>query len=974
MPNQDDHPEPPVSATGSERGPAWFRRVGLDVRSGECAVCLLLFAVHFLLLAFQYVGKSLRQSSYIDALGAEQLPGVYLAVALLSYPVLLLYGRLVRVFRLDRLLAGLTLLSALVTAGFGFWFRHAAEAGGLALASIALYLWTAVVAILLVSLFWSLSSHVLDARQARRLFGFLGAGGLLGSIAGGQAARWGSHFAGASGALFLGAGLLVLCSFAALLFGRRFGARCEQTEDEVPAVPVGGEPDEQVDVALRSAKEGMGTVLRSRYLRRVSLLMLLAATVAQVVDLQFGWAVERATETLHQRTAAFGNLYSVMGLAAFVFQLLATARIHRRLGVGFALRVLPITNGLGAAAFLGAAVFAPAFVLPVLWVVKAAENGLRYSLDQSTRELLFVPVPESRRPRAKAFVDVFVQRAAKGLAAVLLLSVTFGWISVPATAWIALLCVAAWLAILGTLQRHYVAGFREGLVRRLLSGQSTGDLPLDLRLDLRDSETLETLVAGLGSSDDREVKHSVELLDVHGRGRLVPPLMLAHDAADVRLAVLGVLRRGQRHEAEPWVERLLADPEPPVRVAAIRTLAALSSEDLRGPMEARLNDPDPRVRAVAASYLATLDDPDLLSLADSSLADMMADADPDVRIEASRALGELDEPHFQTGIVQLLYDPDVRVVRATLGAVRDRTERCSGNPIYMPTVISLLHRRRLKHEAREALAAYGEMAIPALRHFLLDSQEPIWVRRGLPKTIARIGGDQALRVLTEALGVADSFQRRKVVEALTSLCSSGDRCPDPAVLDDRIGAECRECLRHQLDLWSLEAFSSRDALKREPGHLLPRLLSDRLARQKDLVFALLALRHPGSDVATARSGLRSKRSAVRAHALEYLDNLLSGEVRQWILALIDDVVRSERQKLAQRLFGLEAESPHDTLRRLATRRTAGDADAAWLTAAALHFIQDRGVEELSPLIRRAAERDRDALVQETAGVLLRQAA
>ncbi|MDA8016414.1 MAG: HEAT repeat domain-containing protein [Thermoanaerobaculia bacterium] len=941
----------------------WFRRFGLDVRAGECAVCWLLFAVHFLLLAFQYVGKSLRQSSFIDALGAEQLPGVYLAVALLSYPVLLLYGRLVRVFRLDRLLAVLTLLAALVTAGFGEWFRRTGNGEGLALAATALYLWTAVVAILLVSLFWSLSSHVFNARQARRLFGFLGAGGLLGSIVGGQVARLGSLWSGASGALFLGSALLLSGSFLALLFGRRFGARCEQeAEDEVPAAPVGGDPDEQVDVQLRAAREGMGTVLRSGYLRRVSLLMLLAATVAQVVDLQFGWAVERATETLHQRTAIFGNLYSVMGLAAFVFQLLFTSRIHRRLGVGFALRVLPVTNGLGAAAFLGAAFFAPAFVLPVLWLVKAAENGLRYSLDQATRELLFVPVPARRRPRAKAFVDVFVQRVAKGLAALLLLSVTFGWISVPATAWLALGCVVAWLAILGTLQRHYVAGFREGLVQRLLSGQTE-----ELHLDLRDGKTLETLVAGLGSADNREVKHSVELLDAHGRGHLVPPLMLAHDAPGVRLEVLRVLRRGQRRDAEPWVERLLADPEPAVRVSAIRTLAALSTEDLRKPMEARLQEPDPRVRAVAVSYLATLDDPDLLSLADSSLADMMADRDPEVRIEAARALGELDEPRFQTGMVQLLYDPDDRVVRAALGAVRDRTQRTGGNPIYMPTVISLLHRRRLKHEAREALAAYGEMAIPALRHFLLDPQEPIWVRRGLPKTIARVGGEQALRVLTEALVVADSFQRRKVVEALTSMCGSGRLCPDPNVLEDRIGAECREYLRHQLDLWSLESLGVR-------SHLLPRLLSDRRNRQEQLVFGLLALRHPSHDVATAHRGLGSVRTSVRAHALEYLDNLMNGEVRQWVLALVDDVSRDDRIKTAQRLFGLEAEPPGNTLRRLARRRSTGDADAAWLTAAALHFIQEYRVEELNALIRRAAERDRDPLVQETAGVLLRELA
>ena len=182
-------------------------------------------------------------------------------------------------------------------------------------------------------------------------------------------------------------------------------------------------------------------------------------------------------------------------------------------------------------------------------------------------------------------------------------------------------------------------------------------------------------------------------------------------------------------------------------------------------------------------------------------------------------------------------------------------------------------------------------------------------------------------------------------------------------------------MRHRLDLWSLEVWKrSGHGLAQLPPHLLQRLLSDRLERQKDLVFGLLALRHPDRDVVTARRGLRSERAAVRAHAVEYLDNLMAGEVRQWVLALIDDVPRAERIKLAQRLFALEAESPRDTLRRLATQRVAGDSDAAWLTAAALHFIQDHSVDELNPLIRRAAERDRDALVQETAGVLLRQAA
>ena len=128
-------------------------------------------------------------------------------------------------------------------------------------------------------------------------------------------------------------------------------------------------------------------------------------------------------------TGGFGNLYVLMSASAFVFQLLFTSRIHRRLGIGFAMRVLPIAMLLGTSGiFLAVAVF-PGILLNVCRLLKIGENGLRYSLDQATRELLFFPVPAGVRLKAKAYIDVFVQRSAKAGAGILLLPVTFGWAS-----------------------------------------------------------------------------------------------------------------------------------------------------------------------------------------------------------------------------------------------------------------------------------------------------------------------------------------------------------------------------------------------------------------------------------------------------------------------------------------------------------------------------------------------------------------
>ena len=78
-------------------------------------------------------------------------------------------------------------------------------------------------------------------------------------------------------------------------------------------------------------------------------------------------------------------------------------------------------------------------------MLKIGENGLRYSLDQATRELLFFPVPSTPRLKAKAYIDVFVQRSGKAGAALLLIPVTFGILSPVQAGWISLVLIVLWL-------------------------------------------------------------------------------------------------------------------------------------------------------------------------------------------------------------------------------------------------------------------------------------------------------------------------------------------------------------------------------------------------------------------------------------------------------------------------------------------------------------------------------------------------
>ena len=156
----------PNTVENEPAGQRLWRRLGVDVRPGEGAITALLFVSLFLVINFQYIAKTVRQSTFVDSLGATRLPWVYLAVALCSYPLLRLYTRFADRISRHRLITATCLLVSIGTAGF--WWAYGYDA---AWVPVAFYVWTSIAFVMTVSQFWSYANHILDARQAKRLFG-----------------------------------------------------------------------------------------------------------------------------------------------------------------------------------------------------------------------------------------------------------------------------------------------------------------------------------------------------------------------------------------------------------------------------------------------------------------------------------------------------------------------------------------------------------------------------------------------------------------------------------------------------------------------------------------------------------------------------------------------------------------------------------------------------------------------------------
>ena len=932
--------------------------LGVDVREGEGGIAALLFLFFFMAITFQYVSKAVRQSKFLDSLGVEMLPVVWLILAFCAIPIILIYNRAVDRFQRHNVIAGTCATVAAIVVGFAFVIQSDAW-----WVPIAFYVFVSIAYVLIVSQFWAYSNFILNPRQGKRLFGFIGAGGLAGGAMGGYIANLVSGIAGSRMTLLVSAGILSL-TIVVIYLVQRLGI-----------VADGDEPDRgAVDKAdkLDAAKGGLEAILDSRHLKLIAALMFTTVVVANIIDMQFNWAMIEAlpadmtgSERFDALTGGFGNFYVLMSGSAFVFQLLFTARIHRRLGIGFAMRVLPVAMLFGTVGIFLAVAVVPRILLNVCRFLKVGENGLRYSLDQATRELLFFPVPTGARLKAKAYIDVFVQRSAKAGAGILLLPVTFGLMTVVQAGYLSIALIMIWLGITVALRRQYVISFRDGLQRRAVDTA--------VAVDLTDVTGLEVLVEALGSSDQRQVMHSLELLEYFDKGNLVAPLLVRHESAAVRQKTLGLLAATKRTDAITLIEEALGDEEPEVRSAAMRALVILHGDTAAAEMAEQLDDPDRGVRGTAIASILTSDNGADHADARAALEHMIGSADIKDRCAAADVMGELEEPAFQEDLVQLLYDPEIGVQHDAIRAVRARVESGGANPIFVPTLISLMRDRRLKHEAREALVSYGESVIPALVHFMNDTQEQVWVRRALPKTVARVGGRKAADALLAELGADDQFLRRKVIEALVWIRAHEPEFEfDAEVIGKEIRHESRLYLLGLTDLVSTapaDSFEFRAPLIRWPGGkplLLQKMFADRMGTNVDNLFRLLSLVHPIVDVRAAALSLMSDDPRLRSHALEYLDNALQGEVRSEVFAVIGDVTLDDKLEYAQSEYDLAVQPADNVLRRLVVASATNDEMAHWFGSAAIHTICELKIEELYPQLLEASRRPDDSLARETA--------
>ena len=206
-------------------------------------------------------------------------------------------------------------------------------------------------------------------------------------------------------------------------------------------------------------------ILTAPLLLAIAGLTILISLIVNTGYYQFFMATQVHFAGRSQEMAVFMGAYQFWAaFAAMVVQLFLTVRVLKRLGVFLALLFFPLAVALGSVVALttGGALLAIA-------MIKAADPALRQTLNQSALTVLYLPVPDGLRQRAKFFLDAIyaLSFGLMGVAFVVAQRVT-GWSYV---AWCGpvLALIGVWLLLVRWVRPHYLRALADNLSGRRLA-------------------------------------------------------------------------------------------------------------------------------------------------------------------------------------------------------------------------------------------------------------------------------------------------------------------------------------------------------------------------------------------------------------------------------------------------------------------------------------------------------------------------
>jgi AAA family ATP:ADP antiporter len=817
-----------------------LKRFG-DIREGEAGGAGLLFLYFFFITSSAYIIKTVKISVFLTLQNPEKLPFAYLLTAFfIGFAV---YCNTKLLDRLNRsLYVSLSLLFfALNILGFWFLFNQHWPA-----APFIFWFWADIFMATSVTQFWIMVNDFFSPRQAKRLVGILVSGGLLGGI-------FGSLFS-----FFL---VRQTDTVNLLLFCPVFLVLCLLLVNCLRFFPGYSQPKEP-RTAVRRSVSYINSFLefrKNRHLVFLAGIMAAGIIVATLVDFQFNTLVENHfaafDDAREQMTAFLGIFFTGLLIFSYCLHVLMTGKILRKFTFRISLMITPLVLLVLSAGVL----FIPAAYL-FYWTIalKGLDKGLAHSLNQSVRELLYIPVPSQIKYKAKVFIDMFVNKMAKGLGAlVLIVMVPVLGLPLRSVSLAVAAVILIWILLNLRVTAEYIMAVKDHIKIKWQDADSllSGKADVDMAKMIFDT---------MQSKDRSSVLYAMNLFDLVQKDRI-----------------------------SPEIKELISFKANEMRATGMDSLFELDGEPLLPQLEYAMEE------MALSKQIKEIMDLDIyqnvMNLRLEKIVQKRGTDSEVERMEAAKVIGMM-HPSSQTveHLKELLRDESVDVVKYAIESASKVRER-----ELAPHIIFHLKNPALQGAASESLILFGVGIVGMLKDYLSDSEVDQEVRRNIPDILAQIGEQKGADVLADELTRKEQASRAEIVRALYKIRLKDGSIHFPSeVINREILNQVAKCYLLIIELSDVMSDPKKAPLVNDVQNSLSHSL-----RQ---VFELLSLIYTPSDVMNAYQNICEGSRKNIDYSIELLDNMIRKDLMEYILPLIDDILfEAKLRKIRKGLKSLE---------------------------------------------------------------------
>ena len=824
-----------------------------NINQGEGFPTLILFLHFFAYVAISITGSAARDAYFLNMVDRKYLPLMFLAVAIVLSIVIEIYSRLSKNKDLSTIVSG----TGIIFIATLFAIQKNLEGWVIPF----LYVWKDVIDAIIITQFWLIASQVFDPRQAKRLFGLLGAGGALAAIIIGSSIKQFVSIFGSENLLFATMSFLLVVILMANLI-RPYRNINEQKNSN-------SKKDSQKD-----EKKSF-----SPYLKSLAIIIGLAAVASRVVDYQFKITAVAAFPEQDDLVNFFGQYYAVTGIATMVIQLFITSRLLSRFGILVAILVLPTLFMTGAIGFL----MSP--VLAAVYISKFSDQVFRFTLHNASIQLLWIPVKNTIKNRLKPVIEGSIRASLEGVSGILIfLSITVFNVPIHYLSISIVLIAIYWINKSFALKKLYVKELQSAIEKRELNFE-------ELTLDIQDEAMVKTINEALKNNDESQQILALEMIKDIPLTPWKDSLndLLNNGEITVKKEILSISFDDENIITNQTIIDLINNV-PDLETESIEIAGKRRLRKALPIIMDRIDTVNKEKQIIFAAAIRNID-PDSSNKEKKLLLDAFNTNDENICSLAIRQMKNDKEILPDDKLAEYLNQESSMIRDAALSVAESRASTS-----LLPHIIQCLSDPRCAIPARSALQAYDDNVVVELliKHVQRQNVEKSLII-GVIRTIKNYPTKNSIDLLLSAVSPKVPPIQSEAVDSLIHIARELPLDENQIIITKK-----------ELIKTSRYAYEKIIALSQinedEENQLLRYLLQNEVRKLIPVIMKLGILDKPETPIETYIQYVLNNETDKLPYVLEFFENIFSKEERRIVNSLIDNIPIEEKCEVAKNHF------------------------------------------------------------------------